>query len=221
MHDDWDEIDFARVTTAAASTTRRVVTVQIAALGNEGDDNTSERGDDVEVIQPLGLMAVPSITATTEAPFMRLGDRQVALGIIDKGATPQTVATGETRLYGVGSSNAAANMRILAAGGIKINAKTGQSVTLTALGAGVVALQNGSQAFVRGNDFSSSFNTGIDAIKVLNTAIGVFATAVGTATPAVAPAAVTLNAAIVVCNTALDALKASSSVWLSTKVFGQ
>lgn len=130
MHDDWDEIDFARVTTAAASTTRRVVTVQIAALGNEGDDNTSERGDDVEVIQPLGLMAVPSITATTEAPFMRLGDRQVALAIIDKGATPQTVETGEVRLYGPGASNATAVLRIRADGSIEITAKASQNITL-------------------------------------------------------------------------------------------
>jgi len=143
MHDDWDEIDFARVTTAAASTTRRVVTVQIAALGNEGDDNGSERGDDVEVIQPLGLMAVPSITATTEAPFMRLGDRQVALGIIDKGATPQTVEAGEVRLYGPGASNASAVLRIRADGSIEITSKTNQNVIVTANGTGEVRV-NGS-----------------------------------------------------------------------------
>ena len=52
------------------------------------------------------------------------------------------------------------------------------------------------EAFIRGNNFSSALNTAVDAIKTLNTAIGV-------------------------CNTALDAFKASSSVWLSTKVKGQ
>lgn len=221
MHDDWSEIDFARVTTVAASTTRRVVTVQMAALGNEGDDNTSEQGDDVEVLQPAGLMAVPSLTPTTEAPFVRLGDRQVALALIDKGATPQTVERGETRIYGVGSGNAAAVIRIRADGSIEVTSKTGTNVTLTAPAAGVVAFQNGSQAFVRGNDFSSALNTAVDAIKTLNTAVGVFATAVGAATPAVAPAAVVLNTAIGVCNAALDAFKSSSSVWLSTKVKGQ
>ena len=221
MHDDWSEIDFARVTSCAASSQVRAVTVQMSALGDEGDTNAGERGENVEVLQPLGLMAVPSLTQTTEAPYLRLGDRQVALAIVDKGATPQAVSTGETRLYGVGASNATANVRVLPAGGVEANAKTGQNVTLTAPAAGVVVLQNGSQAFVRGNDFSSALNTGIDAIKVLNTAVGVFATAVGAATPAVAPAAVTLNTAIGVCNTALDVLKASSSVWLSTKVLGQ
>jgi hypothetical protein len=152
MHDDWDEIDFARVTTAAASTTRRVVTVQIAALGNEGDDNTSERGDDVEVIQPLGLMAVPSITATTEAPFMRLGDRQVALGIIDKGATPQTVEAGEVRLYGPGASNASAVLRIRADGSIVIQSKTGQNIALNVDAAGNIVLDGGSLKVARATD---------------------------------------------------------------------
>ena len=152
MHDDWDEIDFARVTTAAASTTRRVVTVQIAALGNEGDDNGSERGDDVEVIQPLGLMAVPSITATTEAPFMRLGDRQVALGIIDKGATPQTVEAGEVRLYGPGASNASAVLRIRADGSIVIQSKTGQNIALNVDAAGNIVLDGGSLKVARATD---------------------------------------------------------------------
>ena len=44
---------------------------------------------------------------------------------------------------------------------------------------------------------------------------------IGGATPAVALAAATLNTAIVACNAALDVFKASSSVWLSTKVKGQ
>jgi len=221
MADDWSEVDFARVTSCAASSQVRAVTVQMSALGDEGDTNAGERAEDVEVLQPLGLMAIPSLTQTTEAPFLRIGDRQVALGIVDKGAAPQAVGAGETRLYGVGSSNAAATVRIRADGSIEVTSKTGLNVAVVAPAAGVVVLQNGSQAFVRGNDFSAALNTGLDAMKVLFAAVGVFATAVGAATPAVAPAAATLNAAIVVCNAALDALKASSSAWLSTKVLGQ
>jgi hypothetical protein len=224
MHDDWSEIDFARVTSCAASSQVRAVTVQMSALGDEGNTNEGERGENVEVLQPLGLMAVPSITQTTEAPFLRIGDRQVALGIIDKGATPQACETGEVRLYGPGSQNATAVVRIRADGSIEITSKAGRNIAVVASAAGVVVLQNGSQAFVRGNDFSTALNTGIDAIKVLNVAVGTFATAVGVGTPlfpAVAAAAVVLNTAVGVCNTALDVLKASSSTWLSTKVLGQ
>lgn len=214
-------LEFGKVLAITPSSSTRAVTVQIAAVGQEGADDSAERGDDVEVLQPAGLAASPALTATAEAAYIRLDDRQVALALIDKGAPAQTVEAGEVRLYGCGALNATANVRVLPAGGVEVNAKTGQSVTIVAPAAGVVVLQNGSQAFVRGNDFSTALNTGIDAIKVLNVAVGVFATAVGTATPAVAPAAVVLNTAIGVCNTALDVLKASSSVWLSTKVLGQ
>ena len=187
MHDDWDEIDFARVTTAAASTTRRVVTVQIAALGNEGDDNTSERGDDVEVIQPLGLMAVPSITATTEAPFMRLGDRQVALGIIDKGATPQTVEAGEVRLYGPGASNASAVLRIRADGSIEITSKTNQNIIVTANGTGEVRV-NGSAVKIAADadpvDVGAwTFNPGAGGATLSYTPPGGVPTPIAAATP--------------------------------------
>ncbi len=187
MHDDWDEIDFARVTTAAASTTRRVVTVQIAALGNEGDDNGSERGDDVEVIQPLGLMAVPSITATTEAPFMRLGDRQVALGIIDKGATPQTVEAGEVRLYGPGASNASAVLRIRADGSIEITSKTNQNVIVTANGTGEVRV-NGSAVKIAADadpvDVGAwTFNPGTGGATLSYTPPGGVSTPIAAATP--------------------------------------
>lgn len=187
MHDDWDEIDFARVTTAAASTTRRVVTVQIAALGNEGDDNGSERGDDVEVIQPLGLMAVPSITATTEAPFMRLGDRQVALGIIDKGATPQTVEAGEVRLYGPGASNASAMLRIRVDGSIEITSKTNQNVIVTANGTGEVRV-NGSAVKIAADadpvDVGAwTFNPGTGGATLSYTPPGGESTPIAAATP--------------------------------------
>jgi len=152
MHDDWSEIDFARVTSCAASSQVRAVTVQMSALGDEGNTNEGERGENVEVLQPLGLMAVPSITQTTEAPFLRIGDRQVALGIIDKGATPQACETGEVRLYGPGSSNASAVLRIRADGSIEITAKSGVNISLAVDGAGDVVLDGGSLKVARATD---------------------------------------------------------------------
>ena len=214
-------LDFVKLSRLTVSTARRVLTAQITGAGDAGDDATAETLSAVEVVQPLGLLAYPTLGATTEALIARIGDTAVALGLVDKGGAAQAVEAGEVRLYGPGSQNATAVVRIREDGSIEITAKSGLNVTATAPAAGVVILQNGSQAFVRGNDFSTALNTGLDAVKACNTAVGVFATAVGAATPAVAPAAVTLNAAIVTCNAALDVLKASSSTWLSTKVLGQ
>jgi len=228
-------LDFVKLSRLTVSTARRVLTAQITGAGDAGDDAAAETLSSVEVVQPLGLLAYPTLGATTEALIARIGDTAVALGLIDKGGAAQAVEAGEVRLYGPGSQNATAVVRIRADGSIEITAKSGLNVTATAPAAGVVILQNGSQAFVRGNDFSTALNTGLDAIKVCNTAVGVFATAVGvfaTAVGAALPpvataagtlntAAVALNTAVTTCNAAIDVLKASSSTWLSTKVLGQ
>ena len=221
-------LDFVKLSRLTVSTARRVLTAQITGAGDAGDDAAAETLSSVEVVQPLGLLAYPTLGATTEALIARIGDTAVALGLIDKGGAAQAVEAGEVRLYGPGSQNATAVVRIRADGSIEITSKSGLNVTATAPAAGVVILQNGSQAFVRGNDFSTALNTGLDAIKVCNTAVGVFATAVGAALPPVATAAgtlntaaVALNTAVTTCNAAIDVLKASSSTWLSTKVLGQ
>lgn len=217
--------DFVRIARTAVSTTRRVVTASIVGIGNVGDDASAERVDNCEVAQPLGLFAVPVLTSQTEGVVARLADRPFILFVLDKGRTAQACEDGGTKLYGVGPDNAAAIVYIRATGAIEVTAKTGQTVTIVAGGAGTVILQDGSQAFVKGNAYSTALNTYLDAAKVLNTAIGVFATAVGAGTPlfpAVATAATTLNTAIGVCNAAIDVFKASAaSSWLSTKVFGQ
>lgn len=155
MHEDWDSLDlsFARVLTAEASTSTRCVTVQVAASGDEGDTNEdTERGDAVEVLQPLGLLAVPTVTSTTQAPFMRVGDQMVALGIIDKGAAAQSVEAQETRIYGAGSDNATANVRLRASGAVEVNAKANANVALNVDGSGDVVLDGGSLKVARVTD---------------------------------------------------------------------
>lgn len=208
---DDDAIEFAKITATAVSSSSRVVTVQVVGVGAEGDDDGAQSFDDVESAQPCGLMARPALSRTTEGVCVRRGDEMVALVLLDKGAPAQDVEAGETRLYGVGSDNATAVIRLRAVGAVQIVAKTGQRVDM----------QGATQAFVRGDDYSTALNTAVDAIKVLNIAVGAFATAVGGALPPVAAAAVTLNTAIGVCNSALDTLKSSSSVWLSTKIKGE
>ena len=218
---DEDEVDFAQVLAAEVSTNTRCLTVQISASGDQGDNNSdTERGDGVEVAQPLGLFAVPTITATTQAPFLRVGDQMYALAVIDKGAATQACETGGTKVYGAGSGNAAAVVYIRASGAIEVTAKTGQTVTITAGGAGTIIMQDGSQAFVRGTQYGTALvtflnadNVYLSALAVAMTAVGTFATAVGTfatavgvAVPAVAGAAVVLNTAAAALNTALGVL---------------
>ena len=207
-------IEFGKVLGVTVSDNSRATTLQIAATGQEGDDDGAERIDAVEVLQPAGLMAAPSLSATAEAAFIRLGDQVVALALLDKGAASQSVEAGEVRLYGPGSSNASAVIRIRANGSIEI----------VSAGATVVKLQDGSQPFVRGTTYADALGVFLDALKVVMLGIGTFATAVGVGTPlfpAVATAAGVLNGLIVTFNAACDALKASRTAYLSVKVSGQ
>lgn len=204
-------IEFGKVLGVTVSGNSRATTLQIAATGQEGDDDGAERIDAVEVLQPAGLMAAPSLSATAEAAFIRIGDEVIALALIDKGASSQSVEAGEVRLYGPGSSNASATIRIRADGSIEI----------VSAGATLVKLQDGSQPFVRGTTYADALGVFLDALKVVMLGIGTFATAVGTALPPVAAAATVLVNLIVTFNAACDALKASRTAYLSVKVSGQ
>lgn len=154
MYDDEDApvIEFVNVTTAAASSTHRVATLQAVGVGAVGDDAGAERFDGVELAQPSGLFAVPTTTANTEAVIIRRGDEAVALVVIDKGAPPQNVEAGETRLHGVGGGNATTVIRLRADGSIEITAKTGVNISLNVDGAGDVVLDGGSLKVARATD---------------------------------------------------------------------
>ena len=135
--------DFVRIARTAVSTTRRVVTASIVGIGNVGDDASAERVDNCEVAQPLGLFARPVLTTLTEAVIVRLADRPFILAMLDKSRAAQAVEEGEVRLYGPGSSNAAAVIRIRADGSIEITSLNNTNVTVTASGTGEVRV-NGS-----------------------------------------------------------------------------
>lgn len=123
-----DTLEFCKVLLLDVSTTSRAITGSVAGAGAEGDDNGAERFDACEAPMPAGLMAVPALTATTEAVGVRRGDEMVLLCIIDKGAPAQTLESGETRVYGVGASNSTAVIRIRASGKIEITAKASQDL---------------------------------------------------------------------------------------------
>lgn len=147
-----DVIEFVKVTAATASTSLRVLTVQAAGVGAEGDDDGAQGFDSVEVAQPAGLMASPTLTRTTEAVAVRRGDELVALVLIDKGAPAQSVEAGETRLYGVGSDNATAVIRLRANGDVEITAKSARAIRLATSGGGDIVLNGGTLKVARVTD---------------------------------------------------------------------
>ena len=232
-------LDFVKLSRLTVSTARRVLTAQITGAGDAGDDAAAETLSAVEVVQPLGLLAYPTLGATTEALIARIGDTAVALGLIDKGGAAQAVEAGEVRLYGPGSQNATAVVRIRADGSIEITAKSGLNVTATAPAAGAVILQDGSQAFVRGAQYASALTTYLTSESTLLTAhsvlLGLLSAYVVTIQPIADPTNVAtplLTAGIATLQAAISARIASVSTfastavsapagWLSTKVLGQ
>ena len=157
-----DVIEFVKVTAATASTSSRVLTVQAAGVGAEGDDDGAQGFDAVEVAQPAGLMASPSLTATTEAVAVRRGDELVALVLIDKGAPAQSVEAGETRLYGVGSDNSTAVIRLRANGDVEITAKSARAIRLATSGGGDIVLNGGTLKVARVTDAVSVQLTSVE-----------------------------------------------------------
>lgn len=123
-------IDLATVTRLDADAQRRVITAQIRGAVTDDAPEDAEEHDEVEVLQPAGLLARPELTATTEAAVVMRGDEPVVILLIDKGATAQTPEAGEVRLHGVAAASATAVVRIRANGSIEITAASGQDVVV-------------------------------------------------------------------------------------------
>lgn len=150
---DDDAIEFVRVSLTEVSTTSRAVTAQVLAAGAEGQDaGDAESFDDSEVVQPLGVIARPVVTQTTEAVGVRRGDEMVLLFVLDKGRSAQDVEEGETRLYGAGASNQTTVVRLLPDGGIEITSANNGNVTVNANGTGEVVVNGGTLKVARVTD---------------------------------------------------------------------
>jgi hypothetical protein len=147
-----DALEFVKVTSVAVSTSTRAVTMQAAGAGAEGDDNDAERFDEVEVVQPLGVLANPILTDTTQAVAVRHGDELVALFIVDKGRSAQAIESGETRLYGAGTNNQTTVIRLRASGAIEITSANNGAINITANGTGDVVVNGGSLKLARVTD---------------------------------------------------------------------
>ena len=129
-----------------------------------------------------------------------------------------------------------ASTAVSGGGDITLAVTGGGDVEITAAGTSQVKLQDGSQAFVRGNAFDGQLDTFLSALETFTGAISAMATGVaayGTAVLAVSPATAAANTALQaalvtvfaptvgVFTAASAAFRASSTTWLSTRVKGQ
>lgn len=152
MSDGDDILEFGKVTRVTPDASLRVTTLQVAGVGDEGSDGESDRPDEVEFMQPLGIAASPVLSAHTEAAYVRHGDRCVALAVLDKSRVAQAVEAGEVRLYGPGDANATAKVAIPANGRVVIVATAGQNITIDVTGAGDIILNGGTHKVARDAD---------------------------------------------------------------------
>ena len=94
MDDDQITLEFGRVISVTASGSTRATTIQLAAVGSEGDDDGAERGDAVEVLQreEYGI-ATGARTALYRAGILRSLSEANALVVL--GHDQGSVAAGE------------------------------------------------------------------------------------------------------------------------------
>lgn len=214
---DTDPIDPVRVDALTVSTTRRTMTAHTV------DDGSGEQFDDVEVMQPAGLMANPAITQTLELVGVRRGDELIGLALVDKGAAAQAVPVGEVWLFGVGAGNAGSGVRIRASGAVDVPATA-------------VNLMDASQSFVRGQDLATALaafipgtSTIIAAVQAALAAINTYAVAIQPIADPTSTATNTLTTALTTTfsnaqttfNNAATAMVNSSTTYLSTVIKGQ
>jgi hypothetical protein len=161
-------MEFAKVTRARLGERVRVLLAQLRALGGEGADDAAEGWDDAEVVQPMGLLALPAMTPTLEALFFRDGDESVVVHLLDKGLSRLAdMLEGETRLYGV--SNPAARVRCMPSGALRLESAGGAYIELTADGDIVImpgALKSVGVATLPGDLGALNVAAGTDAVAL-------------------------------------------------------
>lgn len=142
---------FAKVLRSSLAARARALLVQLRGLGDTDNDSEAEAHDDVEVFQPLGLFARPTIRASLEALVVEVGEELLALALGDKGAgVLDDVEEGETRVYSAGGSTC--RVRLRADGSIDIEATSNKNIRITSAGSGDVVLNGGTLKVARVTD---------------------------------------------------------------------
>ena len=119
---------FLKLTRTRLASRVRAVLAQTRGYGVEGADDDAESQDDVEIVQPLGLMVRPYISAGLELLAAEIGDTTLGLAIINKALEILDVEEGETRLYG--AAEPTARVRLRASGKTEVESKSGQDIVL-------------------------------------------------------------------------------------------
>lgn len=157
---------FAKVLRTALGARARALFVQLRGLGDSANDDGAESIDDVEVLQPLGLFARPTIRASLEALIVELGEEVLAIALGDKGAgVLNDVEEGETRVYSAGGSTC--RVRLRADGSIDIEATSNKNIRITSAGSGDVVLNGGSLKVARVTDSTSGHTHGPGTLVVV------------------------------------------------------
>lgn len=122
-------VEFHKLLSLKPGTSKRVMLAQTRGdTADEDDDTASDPYDGAESVQPLGLVASPKITPTTEVVITRDGDEIHVLAILDKGGPVHDVESGETQLYASGEPSC--RIRLCANGDIEIIAKARQNIIM-------------------------------------------------------------------------------------------
>ena len=118
-------------------------------------------GDDVEVIQPLGVRAKPVVRAGTEACVFELANGQRVAILVDKTRDEGAVEPADGEVVMGGLAAPAAVVHIKADGSIEVSSAGDGHVTVTANGTGEIRL-NGSALKVAAGGRVELFLSGID-----------------------------------------------------------
>lgn len=121
---------FLKVTRTRVADRARTLLLQVRGYGSEGADDaeSTERQDDVELVQPLGLMARAVIASGLEVLAAELGDQTVGLALVNKALSVLSLEEGETRLYGAKEPDA--RVRLRATGAVDIESKAATDVAI-------------------------------------------------------------------------------------------
>lgn len=121
---------FLKVTRTRVGERVRALMLQVRGYGVEGadDDESTERQDDVELVQPLGLMARAVIARGLEVLTAEIGDQTIGLALLNKALSVLSLEEGETRLYGAGEPDA--RVRLRASGAVNVESKAATDITL-------------------------------------------------------------------------------------------
>lgn len=143
---------FLKVTRTRVADRVRTLMLQVRGYGSEGadDEESTERQDDVELVQPLGLMARAVIASGLEVLAAEIGDQTVGLALLNKALSVLSLEEGETRLYGAKESTC--HIRLRADGSIDIEAKSNADIRITASGTGELVLNGGALKVARDTD---------------------------------------------------------------------